>query len=97
MRLKVTHRREFDSPEMIVAMAATEDRLIAADRLGRIWIMRGSDLALEAEIQSADGPFTPQAMIVLDDALLVTTHKGQGENGSIYAFPGWRAAVAGQK
>lgn len=95
--LKVTHRREFDSPEMIVAMAATEDRLIAADRLGRIWIMRGGDLSLEAEIQSATGPFTPQAMIVVGDTLLVTTHKGQGENGSIYAFNGWRAAVAGQK
>jgi hypothetical protein len=95
--LKVTHRREFDSPEMILAMTATEDRLIAADRLGRIWIMRGNDLSLEAEIQSATGPFTPQAMIVVGDTLLVTTHKGQGENGSIYAFNGWRAAVAGQK
>jgi hypothetical protein len=95
--LKVTHRREFDSPEMIVAVAATEDRLIAADRLGRIWIMRGNDLSLETEIQSATGPFTPQAMIVVGDTLLVTTHKGQGENGSIYAFNGWRAAVAGQK
>ncbi len=52
---------------------------------------------LEAEIQSTTGPFTPQEMIVVDDRLLVTTHKGQGENGSIYAFTGWRAAVAGQK
>jgi len=95
--LKVTHRREFDSPEMIVAIAATEDRLIAADRLGRIWIMRGNDLSLETEIQSGAGPFTPQAMIVVGDTLLVTTHKGQGENGSIYAFNGWRAAVAGKK
>jgi hypothetical protein len=36
-------------------------------------------------------------MIVVGDNLLVTTHKGQGENGSIYTFNGWRAAVAGQK
>jgi hypothetical protein len=94
---KVTHRRELDSPEMIMAVAATEDRLIAADRLGRIWIMRGDDLTLEAEIQATTGAFTPQAMIVVGDTLLMTTHQGQGENGSIYAFNGWGAAVAGQK
>jgi hypothetical protein len=94
---KVTHRREFDSPEMIMVLAAAGDRLIAADRLGRIWIMRGDDLTLEAEIQATTGAFTPQAMIVVDDTLLLTTHKGQGDNGSIYTFNGWRAAVARQR
>jgi hypothetical protein len=94
---RVTHRREFDSPELILAMTATGDRVIAADRLGRIWIMRGRDLALEAEIVATTGAFTPQAMIVVDSMLLMTTHTGRGENGSVYTFSGWQDAVAGRR
>ncbi len=76
--------------EFSYALAATEEYVIVAGYHGRIWVVSAKDLTILRDIKLDLGKFQPSTILPIDDTLYITTHKGQGENGSVLVIDGWQ-------
>ncbi len=72
------------------SIAATENHVIVAGYQGRIWVLDASDLTLRRQIDIDAGPFQPRTILPTSDRLLITTQRGQGDDGSVVVIQNWQ-------
>jgi sugar lactone lactonase YvrE len=86
-----THRRLLPGDELIAAMAVSERHVVAVGLRGTIFVLSADDLAPRGQfVAQGFGDFRPQAALIMNDRLYVSTHKGQGESGTLLVFEGWQ-------
>ena len=83
-----TGRRTFPG-EFINIVAATNDFVVAAGDRGTLWVMAFDDLTLLRTIHLNRGEFRPSSLMIDGEILYITTHVGDGENGSILVVKDW--------
>ncbi len=81
-------RRDFEGH--VSAVAAFGKYVIAMDQLGIISVLTAGDFQLVRKIRLTYGAFSPRAVIVTANSVIMTTHKGRGSNGSVLVVNGWQ-------
>jgi hypothetical protein len=76
---------KLDGTELVMAMAATNERVAVLGDKGGIWILDADTLTPRKHLQSG---VSPRAAIFADGILYLTTHQGDGEKGAVYAYEG---------
>lgn len=79
-----------DLPRPVAALTMTDAHVVAIDDSGAIYVFAATDLTLLREITTNFGNFRPQTALIVGDRLYITTHTGQGQNGSVLVVNGWR-------
>jgi outer membrane protein assembly factor BamB len=74
-----------DSEELITAIAANDDRVVALGEKGSGWVLDAISLT---PLKHFNVGAPPQSAIIDEGKLYVTTHQGQGDNGSVLVFDG---------
>lgn len=86
-----TQRRVLPGTELMAAIAADDRHVVAVGPQGTVFVLSAADLAPLRRFTAAGfGEFQPQAVLIANGRLYITTHKGQGENGSLLVFEGWQ-------
>lgn len=80
--MRETHRRQLPG-EFIYRVAADSDHVVAIGYRGTIWLMSARDLSLQKVARLSWGQFAPAAAMIHDGCLYITTHRGNGDNGSV--------------
>ncbi len=80
--------------QFVGTLLADGGEVIAIGRQGRIWRLAARDLAIRSVIDLNIGPFAPHKAVRVGDRLAITTHRGQGENGSVVVVSGMGRGVA---
>lgn len=78
------------SDVIIAGIAADEQYVITADMAGEIQIHSADALSPLRGISLTNGPFRPQKLLPVNDRLFITTHQGDGANGSLLVVEDWR-------
>ncbi len=76
--------------EFVATLATFQNHVLAVGAQGTVWVLSARDLSIQRVIKLNFGAFQPQAMHVSTSALYITTHRGQGANGSILAVRNWQ-------
>ncbi len=79
-----------DLPRPIAALTMTDNHVVAIDDSGVIFVLAAADLTLLREISTTYGNFRPQTALIVGNRLYITTHTGQGQNGSVLVVDGWQ-------
>ncbi|MEZ5853190.1 MAG: hypothetical protein R3D67_00035 [Hyphomicrobiaceae bacterium] len=74
--------------QFVGTLLADGGEVLAIGRKGRIWRMSSRDLSIRSVIDLSIGPFEPHKAVRVGDRLAITTHRGQGENGSVVVVSG---------
>ncbi len=73
--------------EFIYRVTADSDHVVAVGYHGTIWVMSAHDLSIEKVIRLTWGQYTPASVMLLGESIFITTHLGNGENGSVLKIP----------
>lgn len=80
--------------QFIAALTADEHHVIAAGRNGRIWLLSPDDLSIERVIDLSIGSFVPSDIVAIGNRLFLTTHRGEGDNGSVIVVDDARSVLS---
>ncbi len=77
--------------EYILAIAATEESIVAVGRNRTIWVLSSNDLSIKREIRSSSPAISPHDALILGNTLYVASFSGntEGDIYGVYAFDGW--------
>lgn len=81
-------RRTFPG-EYIYRVAADNEFVVAAGVRGTLWVMAAEDLTLLRTIHLNWGEYQPSSLMIDNETLYISTHVGNGENGSILVVKDW--------
>ncbi|MCP5084960.1 MAG: hypothetical protein GY948_25020 [Alphaproteobacteria bacterium] len=82
--------------QFVGKLAAFQDHVVAIGSGGTIWVLAASDLSIRRVITLNFGQYQAQDMHVTASTLFITTHRGQGSNGSVLAVRNWQPGGAQQ-
>lgn len=77
-------------PRPVAALAMDDTHVVAIDDTGVIHVFAAKGLAKLRTITTDYGNYRPQTALIDGYRLTITTHRGQGQNGSILMIDGWR-------
>ncbi len=80
--------------QFIAKLQVIQNHVIAVGNGGTIWVLSASDLSVKRVINTSFGQFQPQDVHVTPSTLFITTHRGQGVNGSVLAVRSWQPGGA---
>ncbi|NNF77102.1 MAG: hypothetical protein HKN05_03645, partial [Rhizobiales bacterium] len=80
--------------QFIGTLAAFQDHVVAIGSGGTIWVLAASDLSIRRVITLNFGQYQAQDVHVTAFTLFITTHRGQGSNGSVLAVRNWQPGGA---
>ena len=83
--------------QFIGTLAAFQDHVVAIGSGGTIWVLSASDLSIRRVITLNFGQYQAQDVHVTASSLFITTHRGQGSNGSVLAVRNWQPGGAQQQ
>ena len=82
--------------QFIYAVKVFQNHVIAVGNGGTIWVLSASDLSIKRVINLSFGQFQAQDLYATPSTLFITTHRGQGTNGSVLAVRNWQLGKAQQ-
>ena len=85
-QMRVVARQQLPG-EFIYALTADSDHVVAVGYHGTIWVMSAQDLSIEKVIRLTWGQYSPASVMLLGESIFITTHRGDGENGSVLKIP----------
>jgi len=80
-------------PERIAEIGSTEAHVVAVGEQGTIWVLSADNLELQRTITLSTGGFEPRAVLVRDDAVIVTSGVFNGERGAVFVLQNWRPSA----
>ncbi len=83
--------------EFIGTLATFQDHVVAIGSGGTIWVLSADDLSIRRVIKLSIGQFQAQDVHVTGSSLFITTHRGQGVNGSVLAVRRWQPGPVQQQ
>lgn len=81
-------RRRNSDIGFLSALTADSGHVVAIDRAGEIAVF-STDLGLLRTITTSFGGFEPRSVLLVENDIYVSTHRGAGENGSVLAIDDW--------
>ena len=76
--------------DLVIAMAADDDSVVAIGEKGTIWVASAADLTLRAVLTLGIGVYRPSSAMILNGALVIVAGQYQGENGAVLTLTNWR-------
>lgn len=80
----------YESNNLIRSIALANEFLVAVDVYGDVFVFSTSNLSLLRRIKPSMGEYEPRDLLVSENKLFITTHQGQGANGSVIVIENWR-------
>lgn len=79
-------------PRLIIAMAASEDYVVAIDRDGTVWVLDSETLDVRREITSGGAAIRPRDALIIGNSLYVTSSEGseKDRNAAVLVLDGWQ-------
>jgi Caspase domain len=75
--------RSIEGNELIVTLAATDKHVVALGENGNVWVLDATDLTVLKHFNTG---VPPRAALIHDGKLFVTSHQGDGENGTLIIY-----------
>ncbi len=85
-------RRTFPG-EYIYSVTADNEFVVAVGVRGTIWVMAAEDLSLLRTVHLNWNEYQPSSLMIDGEILYISTHIGNGENGSILVVKDWAPAL----
>ena len=80
--------------QRVTSLVGDDENIVAIGDKGTIWVLSAQNLTLRRTITLSTGAFSPRAMKIVQDNLLVTATTFRGENGAVFVLRNWWPAVA---
>ena len=80
--------------QLVTSLVGDDENVVAIGDKGTIWVLSAQNLALRRTITLSTGAFSPRAMKIVRDNLLISASTFRGENGAVFVLRNWWPAVA---
>lgn len=80
-------------PERIAEIASDGAHVVAVGEQGTIWVLSADTLDLQRTITLSTGSFEPRAVLLQDDAVVVSSGTFNGERGAVFVLQNWRPSA----